>query len=121
VTSIHTIIVLSPDIESLCDFYVRALKLPAPSRFGKDHLGIRLDNGVYLGFDEEPGVQPSRTVSLWFDSPNIHTTHKRCIQLGATSENAPRRMPWGDEIASLLDPDGNRFGLRQLPPAGQPI
>lgn len=110
---VHTIIVLSTDISALCSFYVKALDLPAPNRFGDDHLGIRLESGIYFGFDEVPSATPSRTVSLWFSTPSIFATYEQCLSLGAVAEYAPRKMPWGDEIASLLDPHGNRFGLRQ--------
>jgi uncharacterized glyoxalase superfamily protein PhnB len=113
VANIHTIILLSANISALSAFYVRAIGLPNPTPFGDDHLGIRLEGGLYLGFDQVEAAAPTGTISLWFDVDNLRARFTRCLELGATSEYEPRRMPWGDEIASLRDPDGNRFGLRQ--------
>lgn len=108
---LDTVIVFTTDMERLSDFYARGLGLESPNRM-PGHIGFELPSGVYLGFDEVDAAPPrGGGVSLWFDVENLEHTFERFRELGATVRYPPQVKPMGDVLASLLDLDGNVFGL----------
>lgn len=111
--SLHTAIVRTPNLEALARFYGQGLGLGEPEAEGEDHLGYPLAN-AYLGFDLVPSeVEPGEAVSLWFDVEDIQATFEAFLALGARVRYPPTRHPWGAVLASMYDPDGNLFGLKQ--------
>lgn len=113
-TTMDTVIIRTTRIRELADFYQKGLQLEKPVPYGDDHLGIQLP-GTYLGFDqaEEDRSRHHGAVSLWFRVDDIEDTFQRFNEMGAKVNYPPTKKPFGDILASVLDPDGNIVGLAQ--------
>ena len=112
-TDLRTVIVFTTRMEELAEWYRQGLGL-GDWEAAPGHLGQRV-GAVYLGFDqvaEAPGTPPS-AVTLWFTVDDLHATFDRMVEMGAGVSYPPTEKPWGDTLASLLDPDGNVLGLAQ--------
>lgn len=111
VRGLDTIIIYTRDMERLSAFYMEGLGLTGPNRV-PGHIGFSLPDGAYLGFDETEEVPVGAGgVSLWFDVADLDGAFERFVQIGATVRYPPELKPMGDVLASLIDPDGNIFGL----------
>ncbi len=102
-------------------------------RFYRDQLGLRVYReygaqgrltGVVLflggGFLElvttAPAQRgPGRPTDLWLQVPDLHGEHRRLAALGLAEGAEPELMPWGLWELWLLDPDGNRLVLVEVP------
>lgn len=51
------------------------------------------------------GVRPAVAMYLYCD--DVDALHARAIAAGATSEQAPQDMFWGDRVCKLIDPEGH--------------
>jgi len=113
-TRCDTIIYFTPRMTELATFYRDGLQLGKPQGHGGNHLGFRLDNGVYLGFDQVDEAQwGSGGPTVWFDVDDLQATFDRFLALGAGVRYPPELKAMGDVLASLEDLDGNGFGLVQ--------
>ena len=109
-----TIIYFTSRMRELADFYRRGLDLGEATPHGDNHLGFRLEGGVYLGFDQVDDAAPTfGGPTVWFDVDDLHATFGRFVAAGATVRYPPELKPMGDVLASLHDLDGNVFGLVQ--------
>jgi predicted enzyme related to lactoylglutathione lyase len=112
--NIDTVIIQTPCLQKLAEFYRRGLMLPDARYASDDHTGFQVQ-GTYLGFDRimrAPTSTPG-PVSLWFKVDEIHTTFERFRQLGGKVIYPPTKTSWGDVLAAIFDPDGNVIGLSQ--------
>ena len=112
--SVSSIIIYTPNMQSLARFYEQALGLSAPDTVLDNHIGYWLGDN-YLGF--EPADEAARGpggVSAWFAVDDIDDAYARTLDLGATRHTEPTPQPWGDIHAAVLDPDGNVLGLIQV-------
>lgn len=110
-SGLDTVIIFTDDLERLASFYAEGLGLTDPNRV-PGHVGYRLSSGLYLGFDSNEDVPTGASgVTLWFDVDDLERTFARFVELGASVRYPPTLKPMGDVLASLLDPDGNVFGL----------
>ncbi len=111
---LHTVIIYSPHIASLAEFYRQGLDLGPPSATGDDHLGFKLPN-LYLGFDVAPEPPPVErgAISLWFEVDDLEATFTHLVEMGATVKYSPVDKPWGARLAAVFDPEGNVIGLAQ--------
>ena len=108
---LDTVIVYTRDMERLSSFYATGLGLSEPNRV-PGHIGFQLPSGLYLGFDETDEVPVGAGgVSLWFDVDDLEAAFDRFVSLGAGIRYRPELKPMGDVLASLIDLDGNVFGL----------
>ena len=110
---LETVIIFTPRMEELANFYQEALQL-GPYSTSPGHMGQSV-GPVYLGFDLDPtaGRHPHPTITLWFTVDDIQTTFDRLLVLGAEALYAPTQKPWGALLAAVYDPDGNMLGLSQ--------
>lgn len=109
-----TIIILTPQIDHLARFYHGLLASSATlERDSEDHIGFRLVNGVYLGFDQVEQTYGDGGVSLWFDVPDMEAALAHGAAEGARWRQGPRHYPNGDILASFFDPEGRIVGLVQ--------
>jgi predicted enzyme related to lactoylglutathione lyase len=114
--SLETVILFSADIERLAEFYREGLGI-GPFEQAHRHLGCRVGH-VYLGFDQvddsgTESVSALRGPTCWFTVTDIQGTFDRLVTLGASVRTPPTEKPWGAFLASLVDPDGNVFGIHQ--------
>ena len=108
---LDTVIVYTRDMERLSAFYASGLGLTEPNRV-PGHIGFELPGGPYLGFDQTEEIAiGAGGVSLWFDVEDLDATFRRFVELGAAVRYEPELKPMGDVLASLIDLDGNVFGL----------
>ena len=112
--TLDTVIIFSPNMAALAGFYQAGFQWPEPLVQGNAHLGFPLPN-LYFGIDMiEPGELPSPgATTIWFEVDDLAATYDRFVSLGAGVRYGPTRKPWGAVLASLLDLDGNWFGLSQ--------
>ena len=109
--NLDTIIIYTRNMDRLSQFYSAGLGLSSPNRV-PGHIGFDLPGGPYLGFDETDEVPlGAGGVSLWFDVADLEQTFERFVELGGTVRYPPEMKPMGDVLASLVDLDGNVFGL----------
>jgi PhnB protein len=43
--------------------------------------------------------------------PDVDASYKRALGLGGRSLGAPEDMPWGDRVAGIGDPYGNKWWI----------
>ena len=72
-------------------------------RIGDSDLGIVADADVAVG-------SPGR-VLLSIEVDDVDAALPRVTELGGTSPDTPRDMPWGQRVAHVQDPDGNAVNL----------
>ena len=112
--AVHTVIIQTTQMAALAEFYRYGLQLNPPAAHSDNHLGFAFDN-LYLGIDQVDvvaGQQPG-AISLWFEVDDLNDTFQRFVELGAPVRYEPTRKPWGAELASVYDLDGNILGLAQ--------
>jgi predicted enzyme related to lactoylglutathione lyase len=68
-----------------------------------------------------PGGQPSdaepdEQVRLWIQVRDLATAYSTLLDRGATVVRPPRREPWGLNEMWIVDPDGLRIGIVEVPP-----
>ncbi len=76
------------------------------------HGALRVGDSMLFVNDVFPemGGEHSRS-SLWLYVPDVDASHKRAVDAGATSLNAPSDMFWGDRMAHVADPFGQKWTL----------
>lgn len=110
--AIDTAIVFTSRMEELAGFYAAGLGLSDPNH-SPGHIGYQV-GPVYLGFDQvDRDSAAESAVTLWVRVDDVDATYDAFIELGAASVYSPVDKPWGDRLAAVLDPDGNRIGLSQ--------
>src|SRR5262245_13551608 len=105
------------------DFYKRAFgakeKLRMDTPDGKvAHAEIAIGNSIVMVGDEMPqmGATAPPTVggttgSLFIYTKNVDDASAKARSAGASSEQAPTDMFWGDRYAKLVDPFGHKWSM----------
>ena len=117
-TTLETVIIFTPHMETLAAFYQRALDL-GPYERSPGHMGQQIGS-VYFGFDQVDDAETagSSGATVWFTVEDLDATFKRVVAMGADVRYPPTHKPWGARLASVLDPDGNVLGLAQRKGSG---
>ena len=69
-----------------------------------------------------PGASPSdadeqdQQVRLWIQVRDLATAYSTLLDRGATIVRPPRQEPWGLNEMWIVDPDGLRIGIIEVPP-----
>jgi predicted enzyme related to lactoylglutathione lyase len=116
------------DVPAAIDFYRRAFGLPV--RFHDETLGFaELETGGSTlaiashsvgellmpgAYSPPEGGQPTG-VEIAFLTDNVPKAFAKVIAEGAAPIAAPKRMPWGLEVAYARAPDGTILGLTEPP------
>jgi len=110
---IDTIMIFSPRMRQLAEFYQRGFELDPPGAHSDNHIGFQIGS-IYLGIDQvdESWAVPGE-LSVWFRVDDLEATFDRLVAMGAKVRYPPTLKPWGDRLASLYDLDGNLLGLSQ--------
>jgi predicted enzyme related to lactoylglutathione lyase len=113
--SLGTVILFTTQMEALSEFYCQGLGI-GPYQESPKHRGC-LVGTVYFGFDQvdDATEKAQRTLgaTIWFTVDDIHATFDRLIELGASVRYPPMEKPHAGFLASLVDLDGNIFGISQ--------
>lgn len=110
---LDTAIIFTQNMQELADFYSRGLGYDGAYTNSPGHIGFRLENGVYLGFDHAETPYHGGGVSLWFRVVDLDAAGERFVAAGASVRYSRKVLPNGDILASFQDPDGNVLGLVQ--------
>jgi catechol 2,3-dioxygenase-like lactoylglutathione lyase family enzyme len=65
--------------------------------------------------DAEPDGHDEQ-VRLWIQVRDLATAYSTLLDRGATVVRPPRREPWGLDEMWIVDPDGLRIGIVEVPP-----
>ena len=111
----------------LIDFLTKALgavvKFPGAGNEDGFHAEVQIGDSVVMigvarsiprefGTPEQwnrPPTQPPPPATLYVYVPDADATYQHAINMGATSLGAPADTPWGDRIAGVADPYGNKW------------
>jgi predicted enzyme related to lactoylglutathione lyase len=111
-------VLVTPDLERLLGFYVALLGAVETRRWPDDappfFVGLRIGDGE-LGLVANAGVEtgtPQRLL-LSIDVPDVDELQGRVDDLGGRTLGPPNDMPWGQRVAHIEDPDGNKVNLTQ--------
>ncbi len=112
-TQLQTIVIRTTRMADLASWYADALGLGEWECL-PGHMGQRV-GAMYFGLDQVDdieGTTPS-AVTCWFHVDDLEGTFARLEAAGTPVRQRPTKKPWGDTLASVLDPDGNIVGLAQ--------
>jgi catechol 2,3-dioxygenase-like lactoylglutathione lyase family enzyme len=65
--------------------------------------------------DAEPDEHDEQ-LRLWIQVRDLATTYRTLLERGAIVVRPPRREPWGLNEMWIVDPDGLRIGIIEVPP-----
>jgi lactoylglutathione lyase len=114
-------ILTTPDIQRALGFYRDLLGGTVTYQFppegdpgyvaidlGKSHLGLGYDAATETGTEEQ-------RFALWVYTDDCDATIEHLRTAGVEVTEEPADQPWGERIARVLDPDGNRVIVGQRP------
>jgi PhnB protein len=100
------------------DFYQQAFgadviaRAPDPSGQKIWHAALRIGDSMIFVNDVFPdmGGAPSSS-SLWLYVPDVDASFKRAVDAGASGSMPPADMFWGDRMAHVIDPFGQKWAI----------
>jgi predicted enzyme related to lactoylglutathione lyase len=99
-------------------FYRDTLGLAVAREFGPAEAPgtvFFLGNG-FLEISGAAGAGPPAGFALWLQVRDVHAEHARLQQAGVPVLREPRTEPWGLIECWIVDPDGVRVVLVEVPP-----
>jgi catechol 2,3-dioxygenase-like lactoylglutathione lyase family enzyme len=63
-----------------------------------------------------PDAEQDEQVRLWIQVRDLATAYRTLLERGAIVVRPPRREPWGLNEMWIVDPDGLRIGIIEVPP-----
>src|SRR5262245_6303010 len=116
-------ILATPDIERAVHFYRDLLGGTVTYRFPSDgepeYVVVTIgSSAVGLGRQDQPGPTVNDRITLWVYARDCDAAIADLRDGGAHVEQEPADQPWGERIAIVTDPDGNRVivGARSAQP-----
>jgi 4a-hydroxytetrahydrobiopterin dehydratase len=111
-------IIQAPDVERLVRFYVEAFEFDQAFRFPDEgpleyaYLKLR-PLGIGIGRrPPEAGAPPDdRGWELWIYAEDADDAVRRAAAAGASVLEEPADQPWGERVALVADPEGNRIRI----------
>jgi PhnB protein len=100
------------------EFYAEAFgakvvdRAPDPTGQKVWHASLRVGDSMLFVNDVFPemGGSPSQS-SLWLYVADVDAAFKRAVAAGATPTHPPSDMFWGDRMAHVIDPFGQKWAL----------
>jgi lactoylglutathione lyase len=78
-------------------------------RIGGSHLGVT--------WQEQPGELFNNRITIWVYADDCDAAVAMLAAAGVTVVQEPMDQPWGERMAIVTDPDGNRVIVGQRAPA----
>ena len=100
---------------AMLDFLVAAfgaverLRVPMPGG-GIGHAEVEIDGAALMVSDTIPEY-PTTSTHIHLYVTDVDAVYSRAIQAGATSDAAPEDQFYGDRMARITDPHGNRWAI----------
>ena len=111
------------DAARAIEFYKRAfgaqeiVRMPGPNGQVM-HAEVKIGNSMLMLSDENkerghlsPASIGGTAVSLMFYTDDVDAVFSRAVSLGATTEQEPADMFWGDRMGNLADPFGHKWAI----------
>jgi PhnB protein len=73
-----------------------------------DHAELRIGDSMVMMGEVTPGHVPT-TSAFYLNVADVDTAYARALRAGATSQQPPQDMPWGDRMAHVKDHLGNSW------------
>ena len=74
------------------------------------HTEVELGNSVIMIADAMEGFAPTQSmIQVYVD--DVDATYKKALAAGATSQQEPSDQFYGDRVANVVDPLGNRWSI----------
>ena len=116
-------ILTTPDLARSLGFYRDLLGGEVTYQFPADgepaYVSVRFGGSqIGIGSQEEPGDLANERVTLWVYAADCDAGVDRLRGAGVEIVQEPVDQPWGERMATVLDPDGNRviIASREKPP-----
>jgi PhnB protein len=111
--------IISPSTEKMIDFLVKvfdAEEIPNSKIKREDgvviHAVVRIGNAMVMLFDSRDGWAPTPSfLNLYVE--DVENTHRKALELGATSVTDITSLWFGEKVCRILDPYGNLFWICQ--------
>ncbi len=111
-------IITTPDLERALGFYCDLLggvvSFAFPSEGAPAYVGVDL-GASHLGIGHDPAVDGGgeQRSALWLYTSDCDAVVEAVRAAGGTVVEEPADQPWGERIARVADPDGNRIIVGQ--------
>jgi PhnB protein len=105
------------------EFYANAfgaeevVRMPGPNGQVM-HAEVKIGNSILMLSDENkerghlsPDSIGGTAASIMFYTDDVDAVFKRAVGLGATAEQPPTDMFWGDRMGNLVDPFGHKWAI----------
>lgn len=88
---------------------VERLRVPMPGG-GIGHAEVEIDGAALMVSDAIPEY-PTTSTHIHLYVTDVDAVYSRAIQAGATPDAAPEDQFYGDRMARITDPHGNRWAI----------
>ena len=88
---------------------VERLRVPMPGG-GIGHAEVEIDGAALMVSDAIPEYPPTSTLIHLYVT-NVDAVYASAVQAGATSDEVPSNQFYGDRMARITDPSGNRWTI----------
>ena len=107
-------IIATPDLDRALGFYRDVLggtvSYTFPPAGPPAYVGVDLGaSHVGLGHDPSLGLADEQRIALWVYTTDCDAVVDAVREAGGTVLEEPVDQPWGERVARILDPDGNRI------------
>lgn len=104
------------DLERSISFYGTTLGLPIYREFGagRDRGVVFFLGGGFLEVSGHSTAGPG-SIALWLQVRDLPACHRDLAIAGVTVLEPPARRPWGLDEMWILDPDGVRIAIIEVP------
>ncbi|MGH4035008.1 VOC family protein [Actinomycetota bacterium Odt1-20B] len=111
-------IILTPDLDRLAAFYRALLGAEETNRVPPEgptfFVELRIGEGeLGLVSNEKVGIGTDQRLLISVTVEDVDALLDRVERLGGQVLGPPNDMPWGQRVAHIKDPDGNRVNLSQ--------
>lgn len=103
----------TPDLPRALSFYRDLLggkvTYQLPPEGDPAYVGLQLGTSqLGIGRQDQPGVRTNDQITLWVYAVDFDAAFARLRDAGVAVLQEPAEQPWGERMAIVADPDGNR-------------
>ncbi len=107
-------IITTPDLDRALAFYRDVLggtvSYAFPPEGPPSYIGVDLGSS-HVGLGQDPALElgGDQRIALWLYAADCDAVVDAVRKAGGTVVEEPVDQPWGERVARVLDPDGNRI------------